>query len=218
MEEEILCPKDHSHVIELTSRHTLYECDGCKYVGFGSSFRCEQCDLDFDEELAHTSHDFFKYNLFKFFPKLPNDHSKFCAGCGRLVNRFVYYCAELKDYLHPCCHSLPSKFKFYHVEFRLRDRSNTSVCLWCKKSKLQGITYGIKGWSYVSKCNKYNFHVGCATRMMLQQGKERFNLRNSLEQSFYGLLETYIGGILRRERRRNIVMRFVITNLVLEAL
>ncbi|TXG49739.1 hypothetical protein EZV62_025614 [Acer yangbiense] len=42
--------------------------------------------------------------------------------CGGLVEGFVYYRERLKKYLHPCCHSLPSKFKFYHHEFTLRDK------------------------------------------------------------------------------------------------
>ncbi|KAK1572602.1 hypothetical protein Q3G72_035063 [Acer saccharum] len=42
--------------------------------------------------------------------------------CGGLVEGFVYYYERLKKYLHPCCHSLLSKFKFYHHEFMLCDK------------------------------------------------------------------------------------------------
>ncbi|KAI9156204.1 hypothetical protein LWI28_002146 [Acer negundo] len=217
----------HPHELELKSYNKLYRCNGCRELGFGLRVRCEQCDFDLHKECAHadqtTSHDFFKNATFKFFTKRPGLRKRGCDGCGRHVKGFVYHCNELGWDLHPCCHSLPSKVEFDYVQFRLRDRV-TSMCVWCNKSRprARGTVPGIQGWTYVSKCNKYNFHVNCIARGMLREytkgdhlGKEA-HLGNSLEQCIQVLLEIYIRGILKRQRRRNIVMSFVITNLVLE--
>ncbi|TXG49746.1 hypothetical protein EZV62_025621 [Acer yangbiense] len=95
------------------------------------------------------------------------------------------------------------------------------VGLWCNKESLPKDSplsdLPIEGLSYVSNCKKYNVHVYCAIRMMLQQCEKGVHLRNSLKQSIQGFLETYLGGILKRQRRRRkIAMCFVIIHLVLE--
>ncbi|KAK1571215.1 hypothetical protein Q3G72_013550 [Acer saccharum] len=217
MEEEIFLPEFHPHNLKRKIYNWLYICKGCREYGLGlTRFKCEQCDFDLHEECAHvkqtTTHDFYKKNIFNFFRE-PPDHSIliYCAMCGGVVEGFVYYCERLKKYLHPCCHSLPSKFKFYHHEFTLRDKILSSTCLWCSKGSY------FEGLSYVSKCNKYNFHVSCAKHMMHLEYLKEVHLGNSLEQSLQCLLEIYHGGILKRQRRsKNIVMSFVVTNLVLE--
>ncbi|TXG49745.1 hypothetical protein EZV62_025620 [Acer yangbiense] len=219
---EVIRHDSHPHELELKSYNKSYTCDGCKEFGFGSRFRCEQCNFDIHKECVHadqiTRHDFFKNTTFKFFPKPPGRHERYCNACGGDVGGFVYHCEEGGWDLHPCCHSLPSKFKFDYVEFRLHSKV-LPMCLWCDKSLPKESPLSAllgPGWSYVSKCNKYNFHVSCATRMMLQQYEKGIQLGNSLEQSIQVLLEISIGSILKRQRRRKIVMSFVITNLVLE--
>ncbi|KAK4836421.1 hypothetical protein QYF36_022803 [Acer negundo] len=52
--------------------------------------------------------------------------------------------------------------------------------------------------------------------MMQLEYFKKVHLGNSLEQSIQVLLQMYLGGILKRQRRKKIVMSFVITNLVLE--
>ncbi|KAK2654370.1 hypothetical protein Ddye_014226 [Dipteronia dyeriana] len=54
--------------------------------------------------------------------------------------------------------------------------------------------------------------------MILEKYYKEVHLGNSFEQSLQGCLEIHLGGILKRQRRRrkNIVLSFVITNLVLE--
>ncbi|KAK0592393.1 hypothetical protein LWI29_018381 [Acer saccharum] len=223
--EDIFLPDFHPHILSKFHTHNLrrksyniqYICNGCRENEFGLSwFRCNQCDFDLHDECAHvehtTTHDFYKDNTFNFFRE-PPDHDSiyiFCAMCGGFVEGFVYYCEGLNKYLHPCCHSLPSKFKFYHLEFTLRD--NSSTCLWCSNDS----DFPIECLSYVSKCNKYNFHVSCAKRMILKKYSKGVYLGNSFEQSLQGCLEIHLGGILKRQRRRKILMSFVITNLVLE--
>ncbi|KAK4835339.1 hypothetical protein QYF36_008529 [Acer negundo] len=217
--EEIFLPELHPHNLERKFDKRPYVCH-CRALGSGLRFRCEQCEFDLHDECENveqtTTHDFYKNNIFNFFRE-PPDHSIFiyCAMCGGLVEGFVYYCEELKKYLHPCCQGLPSKFKFYHLEFTLRDKISSSTCLWCSN----GSYFAYKdstGLSYESKCKKNNFHVFCAKQMMRQQYKKEVRLGNSLEQSLKGCLEIHLGGILKKQRRRKIVMSFVIINLVLE--
>ncbi|KAK0593275.1 hypothetical protein LWI29_034081 [Acer saccharum] len=220
MELEVIRHDSHLHELKLKSYNKLYRCNGCRELGFGLRFRCEQCNFNLHKECAHadqtTSHDFFKNDTFKFFSKPPDRQRRTCChGCGRDAIGFVYHCEDIGWYLHPCCHSLPCRLKFDYVEFRLRNRV-TSTCLWCNKSWSEGTVSVIQGWSYVSECKKYNFHVFCATEMMFQEYEKGVHLGNSLEQSLQGFLEIYLGGIMKRQRRRNIVMSFVITNLVLE--
>ncbi|KAK1572392.1 hypothetical protein Q3G72_032029 [Acer saccharum] len=212
--EEIFLPEFHPHNLQLKTYNNQYGCDGCREYGFGlRRFRCGWCDFDLHEECAHvkqtTTHDLYNNNIFKFFPQPPDHHSKIhCTVCGYAVEGFVYYCEELELCIHPCCHSLPSMFKFYHLEFTLRDRVS-STCLWCRNDSIGGL-------SYVSKCNKYNFHVSCTKHMMHLEFFKEVHLGNSLEQSLQCCLEIHLGGILKRQKRRKIVMSFVITNLVLE--
>ncbi|KAI9157067.1 hypothetical protein LWI28_016489 [Acer negundo] len=217
--EEIFLPELHPHNLERKFDKRPYVCH-CRALGSGLRFRCEQCEFDLHDECENvkqtTTHDFYKNNIFNFFRE-PPDHSIFiyCAMCGGLVEGFVYYCEELKKYLHPCCQGLPSKFKFYHLEFTLRDKISSSTCLRCSN----GSYFAYKdstGLSYESKCKKNNFHVFCAKQMMRQQYKKEVRLGNSLEQSLKGCLEIHLGGILKKQRRRKIVMSFVIINLVLE--
>ncbi|KAK1572035.1 hypothetical protein Q3G72_026597 [Acer saccharum] len=220
---EVIHYASHRHELELKSSNMVYRpylCNGCRDFGFGlRRFRCKQCHFDFHEECAHvkqtTTHDLYNNNIFKFFPQPPHHRSRIlhCAECGYSVQGFVYYCEELELCIHPCCHSLPSKFKFYHLEFRLRDQILSSTCLWCSNDS----DFPIEGLSYVSKCNKYNFHVCCAKHMMHHEVVlDGVHLGKSLEQSLQCCLEIHLGGILKRQRRRNIVMSLVTTNLVLE--
>ncbi|KAK1571880.1 hypothetical protein Q3G72_024402 [Acer saccharum] len=217
--EEIFLPELHPHNLERKFDKRSYVCH-CRALGSGLRFRCEQCEFDLHDECEHvkqtTTHDFYKNNIFNFFRE-PPDHSIFlyCDMCGGLIEGFVYYCAELNKYLHPCCHSLPIKFKFYNLEFTLRDKISSSTCLWCSNDSYFSYK-GSTGLSYVSKCKKYNFHVFCAKQMMRQQYKKEVRLGNSLEQSLKGCLEIHLEGISKRQRRWNIVMSFAITNLVLE--
>ncbi|TXG49743.1 hypothetical protein EZV62_025618 [Acer yangbiense] len=216
---------DQLHQHDLKRKNSKpYVCHGCRELGSGLKFRCEQCNFNLHEECAHvkqtTTHDLYdKNNIFKFFRKPPDHHSIiYCTVCGGLVEGYVYYCEELELCMHPRCHSLPSKFKLYHLEFMLRDRDQVSTgCLRCKERRHDGTDFGIQnGWSYASKCNKYNFHVYCASQFIFSQERKGFLLGNSLEQSIRGFVEVYLGDILKRQR--NIVMSFVITNLVLELL
>ncbi|KAI9156266.1 hypothetical protein LWI28_003250 [Acer negundo] len=65
---EVIRQDSHPHhELELKSYTKSYTCDGCKEFGFGSRFRCEQCNFDLHKECTHadqtTRHEFFKTPL-----------------------------------------------------------------------------------------------------------------------------------------------------------
>ncbi|KAK0592882.1 hypothetical protein LWI29_027171 [Acer saccharum] len=161
-----------------------YTCDGCKEPGIGSRHRCECEDCDYDlhkhcmfYKSTSTGHDFFPNSTFKFLLRPPGQDERWCDGCGKPVRGFVYHCEEEGWDLHPCCMNLPDKIKVDDVKFKLRDKV-LKKCFWCKRRRLEGSVSGIRGWSYVSRCDKYHFHVNCASEMMLQGWKNEFYSNN----------------------------------------
>ncbi|KAK2633716.1 hypothetical protein Ddye_028508 [Dipteronia dyeriana] len=141
--EEIFLPEFHPHNLQRKIYNNQYGCDGCREYGFSlTRFKCKQCDFDLHEECAHvkqnTTHDLYNNNIFKFFPK-PRHHQSIihCAVCGDSVKGFEYNCEELELCMHPRCHSLPSKFRFYHLEFMMSlDSFMSSECLWCSHDSI----------------------------------------------------------------------------------
>ncbi|KAL6326829.1 hypothetical protein AAG906_011006 [Vitis piasezkii] len=137
------------HPLDLKNYQKPYICDGCKEQGFGSRYRCELCNYDLHADCAFTdsttSHKFFKACTFKFLDQRPgkccNSH---CKDCMR------YYIDGIK--------------------FHLRG-TVSSKCIWCNQRNPPGSVSGIRGWSYVSKCKNYRFHVYCATEMVNQVWK-----------------------------------------------
>ncbi|KAJ4719866.1 Cysteine/Histidine-rich C1 domain family protein [Melia azedarach] len=170
-------PSHPDHELERKTYRKPYTCDGCKELGFGSRYRCEQCNFDLHEHCIFTTptahHDFFRNSTFKFLHQPPTkcshycpDCQRYCDACGKPIRGFVYHCKEKGWDLHPCCLKLPNSLSIKNVKFDLSDKVSLK-CIWCKKKKLEGTVSGIRGWSYVSKCEEYHFHVYCATEMML---------------------------------------------------
>ena len=175
------------HPLKLKNHQKPYNCDGCKEQGFGSRYRCELCnyDLHTDCAFAHstTSHEFFKSCTFKFLPQRPGKCSnsqckkcmRYCDACGKPIHGFVYHCKSKGWDLHPCCRNLANELEIDGVQFRLCGKVS-SKCIWCKQRNPVGTVNGIRGWSYVSKCEKnYRFHVYCATEMVNQVWKNGGN-------------------------------------------
>ncbi|KAK1550947.1 hypothetical protein Q3G72_027461 [Acer saccharum] len=126
---------------------------------------------------SKTRHDFFPKSAFKFCLQPPGQDERYCDGCGKPVKGFVYHCKEKGWDLHPSCMNLPNKLKVDCVKFKLRDKV-LKKCLWCNRRRLEGSVSRIRGWSYVSKCKKYHFHVHCGSEMMLQSWKNESNSNN----------------------------------------
>ncbi|KAK0572858.1 hypothetical protein LWI29_038217 [Acer saccharum] len=126
---------------------------------------------------SKTRHDFFPKSAFKFCLQPPGQNERYCDGCGKPVKGFMYHCKEKGWDLHPSCMNLPKKLKVDCVKFKLRDKV-LKKCLWCNRRRLEGSVSRIRGWSYVSKCKKYHFHVHCGSEMMLQSWKNESNSNN----------------------------------------
>ncbi|TXG49736.1 hypothetical protein EZV62_025611 [Acer yangbiense] len=139
-------PSNLDHELELKSYDKVYIYNGCKELGIGSRYRCEQCDFDLHEDCMFpkptTHHALFKNSTFKFFSQSPGGHcERYCDACGKHVRGFVYHCEEQGWDLHPSCVNLPSKLEVDDVEFKLFDKA-LSKCLWCKKRSLEGSALG----------------------------------------------------------------------------
>ncbi|KAK0592014.1 hypothetical protein LWI29_011900 [Acer saccharum] len=70
VELEVIRHDSHPHELQLKSDDNFYGCKGCKELGFGLKFRCEQCNFDLHKDCAlanqTTSHDFFKNSTYRF--------------------------------------------------------------------------------------------------------------------------------------------------------
>ncbi|KAK2637584.1 hypothetical protein Ddye_032376 [Dipteronia dyeriana] len=126
---------------------------------------------------------FFPNSAFKFLLRPPGLRERCYNGCGKLMRVFMYHCEEKWWDLHPSCLNLPNKLKVDYVKFKLRDKV-LEKCFWCNKRRLEGSVSRIRGWSYVSKCEKYHFHVYYASEMMLEGWKnESYSNNNDNDQT-----------------------------------
>ncbi|KAK2976866.1 hypothetical protein RJ640_009317 [Escallonia rubra] len=170
------------HKLELKNYKKPYTCNGCKEQGFGPRYRCNECDYELHKDCMFnaqiTSHEFYKGSSFKFFSQLPKKWCKSCDACGKALNGFVYHCEEEGTNLHPCCLNLKNTIyidngrqggELASMTFRLQTKKS-GKCIWCNNKK-EGSTSGIGGWSYVSDCKEYHFHVYCTTEMALEGWK-----------------------------------------------
>ena len=168
------CSKNHELILknyELMQKNDCneckvdeYICNGCKVGGFGKRYRCDECDYDLHISCMHstptTTHKLLKDSTFKFYDQLPrncNECKRDCEACGKQVEGFVYHCHKKDLVLHPCCCNLKNEVEYDGMKFHLR--KTESKCARCNQ---------IKGWSYVSECGKFNFHVYCTWEMLFE--------------------------------------------------
>ncbi|GFY82183.1 hypothetical protein Acr_02g0004230 [Actinidia rufa] len=172
----------HEHEFKLEIYNKGFQCDGCREQGFGSRYKCEHCSYELHPECKcrkpTITHDFFPGSVFKFYEQLhiPGSCGRSCDACGTDIKGFVYHCwrgPRLADGwdLHPCCSKLEKELRIDGTDFILRDKV-TSECMWCKNKKLCGTTSRVPGWSYVSGCGKYHFHVYCVAKMVAKMVHE----------------------------------------------
>ncbi|MFQ6647004.1 hypothetical protein Gotur_020062, partial [Gossypium turneri] len=137
----------HHHKLELSYSGTPYQCDGCKELGFGSCYQCnnKKCDFHLHENCGVAkpiaTHSFFKNINFKYEKK--GKQGKTCKACGKGVQGFMYKSKE--TYLHPCCLTLPST--------------------------LNGNFNGRSLRLNLESCGKHCYHVGCVNNMNFENWK-----------------------------------------------
>ncbi|KAG4181297.1 hypothetical protein ERO13_A10G218200v2 [Gossypium hirsutum] len=164
----------HRHKLELSYSETPYQCDGCKELGFGSSYQCnnKKCNFHLHENCGVAkpiaTHSFFKNSNFKF--KKKGKRGKTCNACGKDVQGFMYKSKE--TYLHPCCLKLPStlngNFNGGSLRLNLEVKASTK-CLICQNKEIY--KGKLKGWAYISSCGKHCYHVGCVNNMNFENWK-----------------------------------------------
>ncbi|KAL9418819.1 hypothetical protein AB3S75_036718 [Citrus x aurantiifolia] len=220
----------HRHKLELKSYKKPYNCDGCKELGFGARYRCDKCNFDLHQDcmlaapIAH--HDFFKNSTFKIFHQPPQKCSDYCRecqsycdACAKPVRGLYYHCEKEGWDLHPCCRNLPNNLPIENIKFKLRNKVS-SKCIWCKKKNLEGTVSGIRGWSYVSECKEYHFHVHCAMDMVIDGWRNgAFNNQDgnslaALENLELPLLRQYLSGNRRSSSKFTKVVKIVLKTIV----
>ncbi|KAI3887920.1 hypothetical protein MKX03_019645 [Papaver bracteatum] len=146
-----------------------YRCDGCKQIDFGLSFSCQRCSYDLHQDCIPESssmcHPFYKNCNFKFYDHPLGKGERYCDGCGGEIKGFSYHCDQSGRDLHPCCSKLPYRIESEGVKLYLHDKL-TSKCAWCGKKKL--LWNQVTGWSYVSTCDNFHFHVNCVKDMIVK--------------------------------------------------
>ncbi|KAI3947476.1 hypothetical protein MKW92_017396 [Papaver armeniacum] len=201
--------RHHSHPsCELHMKNhqtTPYTCDGCNQTGLGLSFSCEKCNYDLHQDCFSASssmcHQFYKNSNFKFYDVPVDKLERFCDACGGDIKGFSYHCDQSGDSgldLHPCCSKLPIQIEAEGVKLYLQKKL-TSNCSWCGKKVLEK---KFTGWSYVSTCGDFQFHVNCVMESLVKNcERSHFNCVNSPRIEFGGsstLERTIVGNTERR--------------------
>jgi len=168
---------DHQHTLQPNIVESAsYMCSGCKELGYGSSFHCEnsncnyilhpECVIAIAECDAHAVHPFFNKRFFKLREKA--GPGGFCDACGKDLLGFFYHCSQTDYALHPCCLKLQDKFcdKDGKVLMTLCDKV-PSKCVHCKDIHVARNQF--EGWSYVVNSDgRICVHVKCFKDMVLQ--------------------------------------------------
>ncbi|KAL5710875.1 hypothetical protein ACHQM5_021386 [Ranunculus cassubicifolius] len=164
----------HWHNLELQHSKTEYTCDGCKERGWGTRYRCEECNYDLHKSCALVTptmfHSFYQNCFFEFHENAKGQ--RYCNACGKDVLGFAYHCSETGYDLHPCCATLPRVLQGDNVELHLCESLLTS-CGKCRGKELFG---KIKGWSYKSTGKGHHFHVSCVKEMVIEAEMNNFTM------------------------------------------
>ncbi|MCH80131.1 hypothetical protein A2U01_0000893 [Trifolium medium] len=132
-----------------------FMCSGCKELGIGSSYNCENsnCNYILHKEcvkpVKHALHPFFKNCNFEFYENAEKD-SGFCDACGKdLLDTISNDDGKV---IMTLCHEVPSD------------------CVKCNQRHV--VRNNFEGWSYVfdsdSSDEKSCIHVSCFKDMILE--------------------------------------------------
>lgn len=162
---------------ELKDYNKLFSCDGCKMKGYGPRYHCTLCGHELHRECRYPKptlqHEYFGASTFEFRHEACTKLGKYnrrefckcCDACGKDICGFSYRCEENDKDLHPCCGNLEKKLLIDNTVFDLQSEVS-SKCMRCKKKKITDGVRDVRGWSYVSTCNKYHFHVYCMSELV----------------------------------------------------
>ncbi|KAJ8760338.1 hypothetical protein K2173_011891 [Erythroxylum novogranatense] len=165
-----------SHQHQLVWKHPQepYQCNGCKELGFGPCYECEQpnCDYHLHDECANPdptiTHPFMRGCTFKFHQKAPQMGYRICDACGRDVLGFVYQCTHKDPFdLHPHCAKLPHTLASGEIKLKLKKKL-PSPCKTCGSTKTAD---GFRGWCYASSSRSECYHITCVKDTIVRNWK-----------------------------------------------
>ncbi|CAK7325683.1 unnamed protein product [Dovyalis caffra] len=187
---------DSEHFLLFKYPQEPYECDGCKGLGFGPCYKCEHEDCNFylHADCAHPTpsafHPFSRCSL-KFHSKAPQYGERYCDACGQDVLGFVYQCKHKKpcDY-HPGCLKLQRTLTAEDGTRLHLTEKLPSKCLNCGSRETSN---RIQGWSYVSSCGQYCYHVACVKDMILEKWRKGYFLQEgNVNEENYLALQSFL--------------------------
>lgn len=182
--EDMIDHRSHPHPLHLKPPGTPYRCSGCRELGFGSSYCCENswCEYILHEECANVvssvPHRFFPKSYFEFYEKAPGNRARYCDACGKDVKGFVYHCSNTGNDLHPRCLNLKDTISDEDGCVTLKlCQEVPSKCVKCKHRKV--VENKIEGWSYVSSMGNCCYHVSCFKDLILENWNKGYFSRES---------------------------------------
>ncbi|XWS56564.1 hypothetical protein CRYUN_Cryun09bG0096100 [Craigia yunnanensis] len=171
---------DHPHQLELKKSKVPFFCDGCKELGFGLCYQCNEknCDFILHEECGirrpSPFQQFFKKCDFEFHKKNPlGSGTRTCDACALDIQGYLYQCSHGNTDLHPCCANLPPVFSLPYTDMEIYlCEEIKSKCLKCHSRKRS--SGKVRGLSYVSSDGKLCYHVACLKEALFENWKKGY--------------------------------------------
>ncbi|KAJ7971282.1 putative Cysteine/Histidine-rich C1 domain family protein [Quillaja saponaria] len=169
----------HPHTLILKPPGAPFQCSGCKELGFGPSYRCENnCKFILHDECANAPpsyfHPLFKDRDFNFHLNVPGSRPRICDGCGKDVLGSVYQCPYGDYDFHPCCLMLQRTITISAEDTVKTLYLSNKVGKKCQNCKSKYSSKGCKGWSYASSDDKYCYHVACVKEIILENWRRGY--------------------------------------------
>ncbi|XP_054789570.1 protein VACUOLELESS GAMETOPHYTES-like [Prosopis cineraria] len=197
-------PYHLQHPIVLKREGRPCKCSGCKELGFGPRYHCSKRDCPFilHDHCATARptdrpriHAFMGNRPFEFLWAPPaGPYRRYCDACGRDVRGFLYHDQSRHGFdLHPCCINLRRTMSDSHgtMELSLKDKVDYT-CVKCKRKDLDNVQSKepFRGWSYVSSCGNYCYHVYCVKTLILENWETGYFNVSSSSSSLVTISET----------------------------
>ncbi|QCD89537.1 uncharacterized protein LOC114166311 [Vigna unguiculata] len=203
------CPS-HGESMQPKAAGAAYKCSGCKEMGFGSSYECENDDCNYilhedcANAVSNAVHRFLPESKFEFLEKPPG-YPRYCDACGKDVVGFVYHCSHTGHDLHPRCLNLKDRISDEEglVTLELCKMMVPSKCVKCNHRRVEE---GVKTWSYVSSEGELCYHVRCVKKLILEKLEEKYfsqqtNPTDEAESSQVAERIDQSGAVSRRSRK-----------------
>lgn len=205
--EEKLHPSHSQHPLVEVTVSDLFTCNGCKEIGSGRRFSCQQCDFQLHDFCAlappalkshplHAQHQLVFYSK----PKPGGILWPRCDVCEKPTKGFTFRCSACHFRLHPCCAMLSNEMNLSTHEHKLKllpplpNDYSVFTCAECKRQR--------SGRMYRCTVCNYHLHAVCAKNMI--NGLEENGIKRSGKPSMIGpttrlasqIVIHFIGGLM----------------------